>query len=213
MLKQLLATQTRVMGADNTDTVLTKQSLAQLYRDKGDYQAAETLLDNVLETRLRLQGAQHPNTLMAMNDFGVLYLSQRRYPQAEATFEQALEGRRKALGNEHPDTLITIMGLAESRLLQGEYVEAETVSREGLNAYQKKDPDNWRRFHMASLLGSSLAGQKKFAEAEPLLVSGYEGLRQREGTMPAASRVKIDQARTRLSQMYHDSGKPQKAQF
>jgi tetratricopeptide (TPR) repeat protein/predicted Ser/Thr protein kinase len=213
MLKQLLATQTRVMGADNTDTVLTKQSLAQLYRDKGDYQAAEPLLDNVLETRLRLQGAQHPNTLMAMNDLGVLYLSQRRYPQAEATFEQALEGRRKALGNEHPDTLITIMGFAESRLLQGEYVEAETVSREGLNAYQKQGPDNWRRFHMASILGSSLAGQKKFAEAEPLLVSGYEGLRQREGTMPAASREKIDQARTRLRQMYQDSGKPQKAQF
>ena len=63
---------------------------------------------------------------------------------------------------------------------------------------------------MASILGSSLAGQKKFTEAEPLLVSGYEGLRQREGTMPAASRVK---ARTRLRQMYHDSGKPQKAQF
>jgi eukaryotic-like serine/threonine-protein kinase len=213
MLKQLLATQIRVMGADNTDTVLTQQSLAQLYRDKGDYPAAETLLDNVLETRLRLQGAQHPHTLMAMNDFGVLYLSQRRYPQAEATFEQALEGRRKALGNEHPDTLITLMGLAESRLLQGEYVEAETVSREGLNAYEKKGPDNWRRFHMASLLGSSLAGQKKFDEAEPLLVSGYEGLRQTEATIPAASRSTIEQARTRLAQLYHDWGKPQKTRF
>ena len=31
-----------------------------------------------------------------------------------------------------------------------------------------------------SLLGESLIGQKKYADAEPLVLSGYEGLRARE---------------------------------
>jgi hypothetical protein len=40
-------------------------------------------------------------------------------------------------------------------------------------------PDDWQSFDTRSLLGSALAGQKKFVEAEPLLVSGYEGMKHR----------------------------------
>ena len=57
MLK-LLATQTRVMGVDNTDTVLTSNTTA--VRDKGDYQAAETLL-TTCGGPPAAQGARHPN--------------------------------------------------------------------------------------------------------------------------------------------------------
>jgi len=34
------------------------------------------------------------------------------------------------------------------------------------------------------MLGGSLLGQKKYAEAEPLLLSGYEGMKQREVKIP-----------------------------
>ena len=33
-----------------------------------------------------------------------------------------------------------------------------------------------------SLLGAALAGQKKYAEAEPLLIGGYEGLKAEAGS-------------------------------
>jgi hypothetical protein len=42
---------------------------------------------------------------------------------------------------------------------------------------EKKLPDDWRRFNAQSLLGGSLLGQQKYAEAEPLLVQGYEGMK------------------------------------
>ena len=35
-----------------------------------------------------------------------------------------------------------------------------------------------------SLLGGALLGQKKYADAEPLLLPGYEGMKQRETTIP-----------------------------
>ena len=48
-------------------------------------------------------------------------------------------------------------------------------------------PDDWLTFNARSLLGGSLLGQKKYAEAEPLLLSGYEGMKQREDKIPAAA--------------------------
>jgi len=33
------------------------------------------------------------------------------------------------------------------------------------------------------MLGGSLLGQKRYAEAEPLLLSGYEGMKQRQRSL------------------------------
>ena len=35
------------------------------------------------------------------------------------------------------------------------------------------------------MLGGALLGQKQYAEAEPLLVAGYEGMQKREKSPPA----------------------------
>ena len=45
-------------------------------------------------------------------------------------------------------------------------------------------------FATRSLLGASLLGQKKFAEAEPLLLEGYEGLKAREPQDPFAAHAR-----------------------
>ena len=52
---------------------------------------------------------------------------------------------------------------------------------------RKALPDDWRTFNARSLLGGSLLGQKKYAEAEPLLLSGYEGMKQREDKISRAT--------------------------
>ena len=36
-------------------------------------------------------------------------------------------------------------------------------------------------------MGTSLSGQKRFEEAEPLLLSGYQGLLERQSAIPAGS--------------------------
>ena len=37
-------------------------------------------------------------------------------------------------------------------------------------------------------------GQKKHALAEPLLIAGYEGMKQREATLPGAARFRLTEA-------------------
>ena len=50
--------------------------------------------------------------------------------------------------------------------------------RESLTIRERIRPGNWATYNTKSLLGESLLGQKKYAEAEPLLLSGYEGMKQ-----------------------------------
>ena len=56
--------------------------------------------------------------------------------------------------------------------------------REGLAIREKVTSDDWRRFHTMSQLGEALLGQGRHAEAESLIVSGYEGMKARERGSP-----------------------------
>jgi hypothetical protein len=61
------------------------------------------------------------------------------------------------------------------------------------------------------LLGEILAGQKKFAQAEPLPLTGYQGLIERETTIPAADRPAAVQAGDGVVRLYERWGQPEKA--
>ena len=62
-----------------------------------------------------------------------------------------------------------------------------------------------------SILGEALLDQKKFAEAEPLLLSGYEGMKQREDTIPSQEKPRLTKALERLVKLYEAWGKKDKA--
>ncbi len=66
-------------------------------------------------------------------------------------------------------------------------MEAEPLLRECLAIREKALPDNWLTFNTRSMLGGLLLGQKKYEEAEPLLLAGYEGMKERENSDSAAS--------------------------
>jgi hypothetical protein len=100
--------------------------------------------------------------------------------------------------------------LGRNLLGQQKFADAMPVLRDALVIREKKLPDNWQTFDTRSLLGGALAGQKSFHEAEALLVSGYEGMKQRESKIPAAFKVRLKEALERLVQLYTDWGQPKK---
>lgn len=105
-----------------------------------------------------------------------MYQRQGRYALAEIRAAQALAGRWRILGAEHPDTMSSAAILALAYVSDGKSAESESLAREALEFDREKQPDGWERFRAESLLGASLAGKKKYAEAEPLLLEGYQGI-------------------------------------
>jgi hypothetical protein len=61
------------------------------------------------------------------------------------------------------------------------------------------------------MLGGALLGQKKYAEAEPLLLQGYEGMKQREARISATGKFGLTKALERLVQLYEATGQKDKA--
>jgi hypothetical protein len=77
---------------------------------------------------------------------------------------------------------------------------------------ETKEPNAWSTFNTQSLLGAALLGQQKYADAEPLLLKGYEGMKQRADKIPPQSKPRLADAAARLVQLYEATNRPDDAQ-
>ena len=201
----------RVLGPEHPNTLRAMNNLALLYLDQRKYTQAEPLFHKLLEVQRRVMGEEHPDGLTYANNLALLYERQGRNDEAASLYTNVLKSRRRVLGANHPATLTTIASLGRVRLHLREYAEAESLLREALKGQEEKTPDAWQRYNSQSMLGASLAGQRKFGEAEPLLQSGYQGIDQRKDTIPWDSRSAFDEAGERIAQLYQNWGKPEQA--
>jgi hypothetical protein len=101
--------------------------------------------------------------------------------------------------------------LGRMRLQQKDYAGAEPLLRQELSGKQKYAPNLWSRFRSESLLGESLLGQKKFDEAKPRLIEGYQGMKEREAKIPAPLKHHLTEAGERVVRLYEEWGKPDEA--
>ncbi|MBV8072815.1 MAG: tetratricopeptide repeat protein, partial [Acidobacteriaceae bacterium] len=121
-----------------------------------------------------------------------------------------IELQRRVLGAEHPRRIASLNDLGELYLKQRKYAAAEPFLREALNSQEKDNRHTWVRYNSESLLGISLAGQEKYAEAEPLLLSGYKGLLQRKATIPWERQSALKNRAEWILTLYENWGKPDK---
>jgi hypothetical protein len=64
--------------------------------------------------------------------------------------------------------------------MQSRQAAAEPLLRGCLTIDESAQADEWKRFDAMSLFGDSLLGQGRYAEAEPLAIAGYKGMKERE---------------------------------
>ena len=95
---------------------------------------------------------------------------------------------------------------------QQKYAEAEKVYGDLLEARGRKSgPDDPATLTTMQLLGACLVAEKKYAEAEPLLISSYKGLKDRENKLPPSLKPSVPEAAERIVQLYEAWGKTEKA--
>jgi tetratricopeptide (TPR) repeat protein len=211
LYNETLQIKRRVLGAEHPDTLVSMNNLALAYSEQGKYGPAEALYSQTLEMKRRVLGPEHPSTLSTLSAFAFMYQREGKYGLAETQAAQALAGLRHKLGPEHPDTIDSELDLALACLSQGKFTQAEPLARKTLEFGRKKQPDDWKRFRAESLLGASLAGEKKYAEGEPLLLEGYQGMLARKDRVDVSELYHLDRAHRWLADLYEAWGKPEKA--
>ena len=137
--------------------------------------------------------------------------SKGKYPEAQALLNRTLEAQRRVLGPEHPFVLESEVSLALTLQSMGKSAESEPVIRHVMEVNRSKQPGSWQFFLAESLLGASLAQQRKYAEAEPLLLEGYRGMEARKQRIDASNAHYLERVREAIFQLYQASGRPGEA--
>jgi len=211
MERESLATTRKLFGNEHPSVANSLDTLALVLQGQGKLAEAETMQRDALAMRRKLLGNEHPKVATSLNDLAIVLESQGKLAEAETINREALAIRRKLLGNEHPAVATSLGGLTRILLVEGKFTEAEPPAREFLAIREKMLPDDPRTFNARSMLGGSLLGQKKYAEAEPLLLSGYEGMKQREDKIPAYGKSRLKESLERLVQLYEETGRSDQA--
>jgi serine/threonine protein kinase/tetratricopeptide (TPR) repeat protein len=206
--EQTLKLQEAKLGPDHPGLLFSRNNLAEAYRAAGRTAEAIKLHEQTLKLREAKLGPSHPHTLASANNLASAYESRGRWADAEALRREALARRRKADPPGTPALAGDLEQLGDNLLKQARWQEAEPVLRECLEIREKALPNDWRRFSTMSLLGGALLGKGRYAEAEPLIIQGYEGTRTRLATIPAPCKCQLREAAGRVVRLYEAWGKP-----
>jgi serine/threonine protein kinase/tetratricopeptide (TPR) repeat protein len=201
----------KALGGEHQLVAIAIDALGNVLRDEGKLAEAETSQREALALRRKVLASDHPDIAQSLNDLASVLRAQGHSEEAEPMYRGALEIRRKLLGNEHPDTIESLAGLAGSLQERGNLTDAERLTRECLSLCEKRLSGDWRIFDSQARLGSILLAQKRYADAEPLLLAGYDGLRQRQDRIPASSRRRLKETAGQLARLYDATSRPDRA--
>jgi serine/threonine protein kinase/tetratricopeptide (TPR) repeat protein len=212
LFEETLKLQESKLGPDDVDTLRTLANLGINYKDAGRLEEGIERIESARE-RARKRFGQVPVEFAAFSDQLVdAYHRAGRLAKAEAICRERIEQARRQFGPPDPRTTAAIAALGMNLLNQAKWAEAESTLRESLALREKTQPDDWSVSNTRSLLGESLLGRGRYAEAEPLLLSGYEGLRAREARIPAFARaLRLSEAGERILRLYDAWGQPEQA--
>jgi tetratricopeptide (TPR) repeat protein len=183
----------------NADLLRNTNNAARFYLTAGKLTEAEQLARTVVEMRGKTLGREHPWTLISSLVLAEVLSRQGKHGEAEALAAFVVERRAGKAGRSDGNTLAAMESLALIHLRQGKYVEAEALSREALATRQKAGYKGWRLYLAQAFLGASLAGQRKFAEAEPLLMEGCRGVDSMRAKISLTDYIQMEVPRASLA--------------
>jgi tetratricopeptide (TPR) repeat protein len=204
--RRVIDVRRRAQGPANGNTAYATQTLAELVYSEGRRAEAERLYREALEKYHHLGLMDRHHGPSSMRGLALVLKDRGKLDEAESLVREAMQALREPSREDEADGLVALGAILTAA---GKAAEAEQPLREGLEIRRAVLPKGHRAAAEAeSLLGGCLVALRRYAEAEPLLVSSYEALQQDDAAPPRVLR----EAHERLVQLYQAWDKPGKAQ-
>ena len=120
------------LGPDHSDTLSSRNNLANAYQDAGKLEEAITLYEQNLKDFENLLGPDHPETLTSRNNLANAYQDAGRLNEAIELLQQSLTDHTHILGPNHPNTLLSRNNLANAYQDAGRLNEAIELLQQSL---------------------------------------------------------------------------------
>lgn len=176
--REAIALGREVFGSDHPDVLTPQANLATLCIRNNRLAEAEALTRLVNEAELRIFGPDNPRVLCHGQALGEIRERIPDVPGAEAHYRAALANAARLNAERSTTACLVRSNLAMLLVDAGRYDDAQALLDEQLlNASPDSALTKWCVFHAKSLLGEVQMARGQFAEAEPLLKEGADGLR------------------------------------
>ena len=179
LLRRTLEARHRVFGDQHRETLVTMYWLAGHLAGRARLEEAEALAAQCVGLADRLNPDDVMVTLCARNTLIGVYIALEDPARAEPLAVHVVEGMRRYFGPRHPFTMKAINRLIRVYQLEGRHDQAAPLLAESLATARKVgEGDHPAVSAILHLLGRSLVGEKKYAEAERPLRECLQGLVQ-----------------------------------
>jgi tetratricopeptide (TPR) repeat protein len=203
----------------HAEVLLCMNRLAEAYASMGAFDKSIPVFEELLSLQKKVARMDpfdpQSQLLRTMQHLAINYAEAGRVADLRALLKDYFNRQPKLETARDPGDAQAAGLLAQvGRVLLGkeQYGPAEEFLRECLKIRLKSGPEAWTTANARSLLGAALLGQKKYTDAAPLLLQGYEGLRKQAEKIPPAVRHKrLIKALERLVQLYDAWGKKDEA--
>ncbi|QOJ15202.1 MAG: serine/threonine protein kinase [Planctomycetia bacterium] len=203
LFEEALSGQVRTLGRQHPDTLRTIANLGVNYKDAGRITEAVPLLEEAYRPAKRTQKLAHAGSaLLDAYVLGARANNPGDRDRALALLPELLADARVSQPAESTALAATLVQGGMVLLDLSAWREAEPLIREALAIREAKASDSWTTFNTRSLLGAALIGQNKYSEAEPLLLSAYAGMKERETTIPPQAAPRVTDALRRIVRLY-----------
>jgi serine/threonine protein kinase len=197
LFEEVLRLREKKLGRAHPDTVLTVANLGVNYRNAGRLKEALPLLEEAYRASRSM-----PTLRWVTAELLNCYARAKQAAHAAALLRELLTDARMTLAKESPELARMLAGYGLALLHAGAFADAEPLLRECLAIRQRTQSEDWSTFNTQSMLGGALFGQKQYAAAEPLLLAGYDGMKQRESKIPPQARIRLTEAEGRLAELF-----------
>jgi tetratricopeptide (TPR) repeat protein len=201
LYEKVLRGREKVLVAGHPDTITTLNELALAYSADGKPNKALPLFEQAAAGVEKLQFV-HASAEEIVDNLCECLDQFKKYDQVEIWRRKWLAEVKAKDGSESRSHAEALMQLGNNLLRQKKHSDAEKVLRDAVRIFNKVQPQVWSTFLAHSQLGEALMGQKKYGDAEPLLLTGYEGMKQREARIHPQDRFHVSDALVRLVRLY-----------
>jgi non-specific serine/threonine protein kinase/serine/threonine-protein kinase len=214
LLEDVIERARTVCGPAHDITLGAMHYLAMNYADMGRLAESLALYERIVQLNEAANGGRHRLDLWTLMTYAQACQRAGELDRAERILQEVSE-----LQSKREDSRSRRLGIANARgwlavnrLLREKYGEAEPLAREAVAAFGTERGDDARYFYWISVHGAALCGLGRYAEAEPLLLRGYEGQKEREAIMPAPALRLLTEAGQRVVLFYKLTQQPEEAQ-
>ena len=211
LLEQTLAARAAKLGADHPSTLSTQNNLALAYQAAGRLDRAIALFERTLAARTAKLGADHPRTLTTRFDLAIAYEARGDPPGPSRCFATSSPRARRRSASITRTSPKLSPPWAGSCWSSGNGARPSLSSGRAWRSGRRNAPTIGPGSMTRACSATACSARRKYAEAEPLLLSGYEGLKAREAKIPADRKDRLIEAGKRVVRLYESWGQPEKA--